>query len=68
MKKPTIAVTGQKKGNYKRLTGPYDWDLGIIIFEKEEKRRKKEYTETARFKRLAKEYLKNDKMFDKEET
>lgn len=44
MKKPTIAVTGQKKGNYKRLTGPYDWDLGIIIFDKEEKRRKKPKT------------------------
>jgi succinate dehydrogenase flavin-adding protein (antitoxin of CptAB toxin-antitoxin module) len=43
MKKPTIAVTGRKKGSYKRLTGPYDWDLGKVCFEKEEPRKKKQY-------------------------
>lgn len=44
MKKPTIAVTGHKKGNYKRIWDGYDWDLGRVIFDKEEKRRKKPKT------------------------
>jgi hypothetical protein len=41
MKKPTIAVTGQKKGNYKRISGSFDWDNGILVFDKEEKRGKR---------------------------
>jgi hypothetical protein len=42
MKKLTkIAVTGRKKGSYKKLADGYSWDLGKVCFEKEEKRRKK---------------------------
>ena len=41
MKKPTIAVTGQKKGNYKRLADSWAWDNSVVVFDKEEKRGKR---------------------------
>jgi hypothetical protein len=42
MKKLTkIAVTGRKKGSYKKLADGFNWCLGKLIFDKEEPRKKK---------------------------
>ena len=38
MKKPTIAVTGPRKG---KLADGYNWKLDNLVFDKEEKRGKR---------------------------